>query len=835
MSPLSQKILNQEQIKQLKNISDTLVEATEHFQKDLHTRKLSQTIHLLTSIVEGYEAVYRLLNVYQADHEEVIHILKKVENNLALIVNQLEEKRFTKVNEIVQFSLIPNFKKLQQYFSNHTKQKKQTTIGIFHGKANPREVYPEGRISALIDESNKQNVNLIFFSAKDIDFSREIITADMYINGKWETKSTPLPDVVNNISPISKHQQSVPERKLRRIIPFTSFPVGNKFSLPKLMVKHRKFADLLVPFRMITKPEIVYDYLEKEKRAVIKPILGARGKSIYFIQKKGNRFLISKHRQERIYNQEKFSKWVKKVLLNRKFSYMIQQYVECRTKNDEPFDIRAHMQKNHQGNWQITHIYPRIGSRDSILSNISRGGRTEELKPFLIKEYGEHLGRRFYQKLSELSLDLTKYLDRIHHFSLDEIGLDLAIDKNKRFWLHEANNGPQSTYHEKERAVHTIGYAKYIAEKGIVKQNPYQQIKGQFNAKTSDLPIAEVDQRYRIGMLKSKNDDDPLATACAYVAHYENVQFYTFTPKDIDFDQMLIKGKFFEDGKWVAKIVEYPHVIYDRLRLRGINKFNDIYEELEGIPFTNEFYGNSISKLEVYSQLKSTGELDDWIIPYQKIDKTGDIFRYIDQYGAVIIKPDIGSFASGVHYIAKQKNGYFVAKKDQEKEYSEISLRRYLNQLLKKEKFIVQQYIHTRTIDGNPFDIRVHLMKNSKNKWEFVHIYPRIGVYHAVILLQRYGGYISELTGFLKRNFPEENTEKLEQTIKSTAQKVAEVFSKQYEENFHEIALDLALDIEGNPHLIEVNVNKPGILNYEFDVAKYVIPYAVYLAKENEH
>src|SRR5699024_9237688 len=128
-------------------------------------------------------------------------------------------------------------------------------------------------------------------------------------------------------------------------------------------------------------------------------------------------------------------------------------------------------------------------------------------------------------------------------------------------------NGPQSTYHEAERAVHTIGYAIYIARKGIVKHNQFQDVKGQFNAQTSNLPFAKVGDRHRIGMLKSNNDDDALAVACAYVAHYEDVHFYTFTPKDIDYNEMLIKAQFFENDAWVSIIMEYHYVIYDRLRL----------------------------------------------------------------------------------------------------------------------------------------------------------------------------------------------------------------------------------------------------------------------------
>src|SRR5699024_6514050 len=401
--------------------------------------------------------------------------------------------------------------------------------------------------------------------------------------------------------------------------------------------------------------QIVHDYLKQEKIVVAKPILGARGESIYFIQQRGNRFTVTDHRIERIYNKNNFEKWIENTLLRQKFSYMVQRYIDCRTKDREPYDIRAHMQKNENNEWQITKVYPRIGSKEIILSNISRGGRTEELESFLISQFGEQAGKTYNKKLLNLSLDLTAYLDRIHNFSLDEIGLDLAIDETGRFWLHEANNGPQSTYHEAERAVNTIGYAKYIAKNGIVKSNQFSVDKNQFNAKTSELPFADVDERYRIGMLKAKNSsvDEKLAVACAYVAHYENVQYYTFAPEDVDYHEMLIKGSFYENNQWIEKIVEYPDVIYDRFRLRGVNQFNDIYEELEGIPFTNEFYGNSISKLEVYDKLKETGKLDDVLIPYKKVEKVRDIFDYIEEYGAVIVKPKVGSFARGVHYISK--------------------------------------------------------------------------------------------------------------------------------------------------------------------------------------
>ncbi|WHY82231.1 YheC/YheD family protein [Siminovitchia fortis] len=823
--------LTDNQFIQIKNISDTLIEATVHFAKNISKREFIQSVHIFSSIVEGYEAISKIVAVYDTDLKSAKDFLKKIENNLVLTATHLEQKNYIKVTEIVQFSLLPNLERLNKAFTNVRSIKNSTiTIGIYFDKQNPIEVYPKERIDALLKESNLQQANLIFFSSEDVNFETKKIDASVFQDGEWKKVSTDFPDVINNIGITAKHQQSITERKLRRMIPFTSFGVGNKFHLPAMMVKYRRFAELLVPFKVVTDEDIVNEYLSNEQMAVLKPISGARGERIYFVKKKGNRFTVSEHQQERILNQDKFNDWIQTTLL--KFSYMIQRYVECKTKDGEPFDIRAHMQKDKKGKWQITRIYPRIGSKHSILSNISRGGRTEELKTLLVKEFGDAKGRNYDKELRKLSLELTEYLDRIHNFSLDELGLDLAIDKTGRFWLHEANNGPQSTYHEEARAVNTIGYAIYIAENRIVKHNQFQNSPKQFNVKTSSLPFAKVDSRYRIGMLKSKNEDDKLAVACAYVAHYENVQFYTFTPNDIDYNEMLIKGQFYENGKWVSKIVEYPNVIYDRFRLKGVKGFNSVYEELEGIPFTNEFYGNSISKLEVYDKLKSTDELNDIIIPYKKVEKIRDILQYIDEYGAVILKPEVGSFAKGVHYISKQQNNkYFVVEKDKETDHSEISLRKYLNELLDRGHFIVQQYINTRTIDGQPFDIRVHMMKDRNDEWSFASIYPRIGIHYATISSTGTGGYIGGLIGFLERNLPMKQSNKLEQTIKTVAKNVTNTFTSFYDERFNEIALDLALNTNAAPYLIEVNVNKPGIISH-FDIAQLAIPNAIYLAEK---
>src|SRR5699024_3843380 len=209
---------------------------------------------------------------------------------------------------------------------------------------------------------------------------------------------------------------------------------------------------------------------------------------------------------------------------------------------------------------------------------------------------------------------------------------------------------------------------------------------------------------------------------------------------------------------------------------------------------------------------------------YKRVEKIKDIYDYIDKYGDVIIKPEVGSFARGLHYISKlDKNQYFLsireAEQEREMEYTEVELRKYFNELMDKSVFIVQQYIKSRTIDNHPFDIRVHMMKNGKNEWEFVSIYPRIGLYYATIMALNIGGYTSKIHGSLKRNYPQHHHEHILQDIYTKAKNITSTFSSLYDEDFNEIAFDFALNEDANIHLIELNVNKPGITFFEFDLA----------------
>src|SRR5699024_2170917 len=282
----------------------------------------------------------------------------------------------------------PSFIRMVDTFTEkygNQKDEKHIHIGVFHSWANPKEFTPKERLDAMVDESVKQDSVLYFFTSDDIDFDNEEITADTFNNDQWTRVTVPFPDVISNVG-AGKRSQA--ERRLSRMIPFTHFNVGNKYTLPKRIAKHRKYAELLVPFTVCTDQAIVDRFMEKNNQVVFKSLGSNRGEKIYFVTKKGSRYIMLDQKKERIMGSDDFQQFVEHTILGEKNGYIIQKYIHTRTKADEPYHFRAHVQKNGTGKWQLTHIYPRIGHKKSNLSNIRTEGRVEDFPAFLSHEYG---------------------------------------------------------------------------------------------------------------------------------------------------------------------------------------------------------------------------------------------------------------------------------------------------------------------------------------------------------------------------------------------------------------------------------------------------------------
>lgn len=809
------------QLQQVSNILNTLIEATEHFKTLSKDKELNQSIFIFSSIVEGFEAINNSID--HTDKPRWKNHKSNLEKSLLLIAKQLEQANFLKINEIIQFSLLPNLNKMHNNILDEIgeqEQNKKVTIGVFASFNNPKDFYSKERLNAMLQESQKQNTELIFFTSRDVDFDKREISADIYKDDKWEKITTSFPDVVNNNS---AGKRSHIDRKLRREIPFTSFYVGNKFTLPKRIVQYRKYAELLVPFKVCKNESEIHQFIEKYNKVVFKAISGNRGEDIYFVTKKNSRYLVLEHKKERIYNRSAFDNWLETIILAEKNSYIIQRYVHTRTKNDEPYHIRAHVQKNGNGEWVLTHIYPRVGNKKSNLSNVATDGRVEDLHTFMIDEYGDE-GEKYEQDILRLSLELAHHLDKLHGLVLNELGIDLAIDETGRYWMHEANNGPQTAYHEEKRAVNTIAYAKYLAENGIMHTDKRINTIGQyFQSKYSKLPRVESGNSTLLGMLIGLEKPEELAIALNKFAKSSNITSFLFRPKDIDFDEMLIRGHFYEDEQWVEKIVEYPDVIFDCLKLRGNENIQMMYEELQDISFTNDFPGHLYSHSNLFNKLSELTEHPNLLLPYQQVTKTRDVTKFIENHGRIIMKFNKASLPSNGYYIEKDKmNGYIVTSPKSQKTYHELPFQNFIKEGMKENNFIIQKDPN----GGNPieecFEIHIHGMKINELDWDLTNNYVKYPFKDKEHTKE-------ELKSFIENHYSEEALS-IENNIFQISTNIVKEFENIISVNISEISIILTIDHDRRLRVLEINPNGPQTIHDVETTARNVVMYAKHLA-----
>lgn len=339
-------------------------------------------------------------------------------------------------------------------------------LGYMHYRKSPVNL---NRAYAFAATAMAEGVELLYFSPGAVDFEKKVINGYKYSDGEWEKTLSLYPDVIYNTSSFFRDKQAKTVDILRQQIPFTSYSIGSKITVYQNLMKYKLYADYLVPSKKILSIENFFTYLNRYLEIVLKPSCGHQGKGIYYIKKEGTEFKTMFGAEESKQNFEQIDVFLRDKI--RHEDYIIQPYVNCRTKAGIPYDIRLHVQKGHHGEWVAPVIYPRISSNGSIVCNIGQGGYTTEIAGFLKGEFS----KRYLdiQKYIEIfSLQFAVHMDKIqkelYNEELDELGIDIGLDNNQKIFIYEVNwrpGHPPFTNINLSVVKNTIRYAKYLAER----------------------------------------------------------------------------------------------------------------------------------------------------------------------------------------------------------------------------------------------------------------------------------------------------------------------------------------------------------------------------------
>lgn len=338
-------------------------------------------------------------------------------------------------------------------------------IGMLHHRKDPRSVMKSYAYAAI---AKAEGAQLLYFSPRKVDFDHRLIHGFIYENGEWIQTTSRFPDVIYNTgSPLKLSVSSEILNRLHAEIPFTTNSIGNKMRVFERLNAAEEFAHYTLPSVYVHSLRAFFNFLSQFRKIVLKPVNGHKGQDIFFIETVRERYHLIIGTESIQYNFDELRSFVSARM--REELYMVQPYIRCRTKSGAPYDFRMHVQKNGSGEWEITAIYPRIGAVGGIVSNINNGGSTNYLVPFLKQEFGdEYFNIQKY--LEQFSLQLSRHLDKIQNDcfseSIDELGIDAAIDDNLRIWIYEVNwrpGCPPAFYLELNVVKNMIQYAILLA------------------------------------------------------------------------------------------------------------------------------------------------------------------------------------------------------------------------------------------------------------------------------------------------------------------------------------------------------------------------------------
>ncbi len=346
------------------------------------------------------------------------------------------------------------------------------TIGMLHHRKNPESVIKSYAYAAA---AKAEGGELLFFSPRTVDFAAKTINGCILENGSWQRTVRPFPDVIYNTgSPEKLARSSEIINQLKETIPFTTYSIGHKMSVYNRLKKFGGFFQYLIPSEIIHSARQFFILLDAYRNIVFKPVHGRKGKDITFIKRIGDRFQLQLDTAVYQYSWDELRNYISARL--REELYLVQPYINCRTKSGNAYDFRLHVQKNGMGQWIITSVYPRISPDGSIVANINHGGSTNYLVPFLKQEFGDdYFDIKRY--LEHFSLRFADHLDKIQYecFAerIDELGIDVGIDDMGKIWIYEVNwrpGCPPAFYLELDVVKNTIRYAIYLAREHVLKE-----------------------------------------------------------------------------------------------------------------------------------------------------------------------------------------------------------------------------------------------------------------------------------------------------------------------------------------------------------------------------
>ncbi|MBY9080110.1 YheC/YheD family protein [Paenibacillus sp. HN-1] len=200
--------------------------------------------------------------------------------------------------------------------------------------------------------------------------------------------------------------------------------------------------------------------------------------------------------------------------------------------------------------------------------------------------------------------------------------------------------------------------------------------------------------------------------------------------------------------------------------------------------------------------------------------------RMLDKYGMVYVKPEVGTYGSGVMRVERRVESWGVTYQYQQgtkaRTFSTYeAFYRSLKAATRGRRYLIQKGINLLKADGRRFDIRVMVQFSPKGKWETTGLIGRVAAKGKIVTNYHAGGKPTAVGKLLSPHMSAAQQATVLKRLRRLGEDIGRNLHRQYP-GFKQIGVDIGLDHTLTPWIIEVNTNPdPYIFNQLSDKSMY--------------
>ncbi len=293
------------------------------------------------------------------------------------------------------------------------------------------------------------NITLIEFYIEDLDFENAQVTGDCLEKKEGDIILKqgifPLPGAIYLQCYVDPKAVKKIEQLIGRKV-FNSF-IFDKWESWELLKQADNLHTYLPETQKLENNKNLESFLSIYKDVFLKPVdvtQGHSSKGIFRVRcQKNNEIEVTFRKKAKLKRKSfgsylAFQDWIEPKLSQR---YIMQQSIQTLTWEGKVTDIRLNMNRNGQGDWEISLLLLRVASNDSHITQRVKTAvpLTNIIKKFLSDDQNIE---EIETAVGNLGFQICKCIDKSGHHMAD-LGIDLGIDQDGHVWIFEVNPLPR--------------------------------------------------------------------------------------------------------------------------------------------------------------------------------------------------------------------------------------------------------------------------------------------------------------------------------------------------------------------------------------------------------